>query len=66
MAKQFIPSVVGNTHPETARARDISVVWDSGLFYEYEQLSPQSWDIRRGLFQPPLHFQLIRLTLKAH
>lgn len=66
MAKQFTPSAVGKAHPETTRACAISVAWDSNLFSGYEQLSPESWDIRRGLFQPLLHFQLIRPTLKAH
>lgn len=66
MAKQFNPSVLGKSHPETTHAYEISVVSDSNLFSEYEQLSPKSWDIRQGLFQALLHFQLIRLTLKAH
>lgn len=66
MAKQFIPSVLGKAHPETTCACEISVAWDSNLFSRCEQLSPESWDIRHGLFQPLLHFQLIRLTLKAH
>lgn len=66
MAKQFIPSAVGKSHPKSTRTYEISVVLDSNLFYEYEQLSPKSWDIRQGLFQPLLNFQLIKLTLKAH
>lgn len=66
MAKQFIPSALGKSHPETTRTYEISVMLDWNLFYEYEQLSPKSWDIRQGLFQALLHFQLIRLTLKAH
>lgn len=59
MAKQLIPSVLGEAHPETTRACEISVVWDSNLFYEYEQLSATSWCIRRALFRPLLHLQLI-------
>lgn len=67
MAKQLIPSALGKSHPETTSTYEISVVFDSNhLFYDYEQLSPKSWDIGQGLFQALLHFQLIRLTLKAH
>ncbi len=35
-------------------------------FVNMSNCLPKSRVIRRGLFQPPLHFWLIRLTLKAH
>lgn len=66
MAKQFIPSAVGKSHPETMCTCEISVILNSDLFYGYEQLSPYSWDVTRGAFQALLNFQLITLTLKAH
>lgn len=68
MAKQFLPSIGGGKIPPWNHAR----LWHfchlgfKSALWIWTTLSPRSWDIRQGPFQPLLHFQLIRLTLKAH
>lgn len=50
--------------------RNHTTLWDfcrlGSVFWIWTTVSQKSRDIRQGLFQALLHFQLIRLTLKAH
>lgn len=42
MAKQLIPSVLGESHPETTRSCEISVVWDAIYFVNMNNCLPQA------------------------